>query len=189
MSKEIRQMIDKVKNFKEFLNENTNNILNKSFNLTTTDVNELLDGLRDEYYNLPKNVLDEYIDERKQIILSLLKTNFSFDNDGVLIGIENFPEKIKLYRIIDNEEVDEKCLGRYWTYSRDYIKTHEFQSNVGFEKDKSWFVVEAVFNKSDIEPYETLEMLVRNVGEREIRLKSKCIKPIEYKIYNYVDFI
>ena len=53
MSKEIRQMIDKVKNFNQFVNENTNNILNKSFNLTTTDVNELLDGLRGEYYNLP----------------------------------------------------------------------------------------------------------------------------------------
>ena len=32
MSKEIRQMIDKVKNFNQFVNENTNNILNKSFN-------------------------------------------------------------------------------------------------------------------------------------------------------------
>ena len=58
-----------------------------------------------------------------------------------------------------------------------------------FDKDKTWFVVEAVFNKNDIEPYETMEMLVRNVGEREIRLKSKCIKPIEYKIYNYDNFI
>jgi uncharacterized protein YxjI len=96
MSEDIRKMIYKVKNFGQFLNENTNNILNKSFNLTTTDVNELLDGLRDEYYNLPKNVLDEYIDERKKITLSLLKTNFSFDNNGVLIGIKNFPEKIKL---------------------------------------------------------------------------------------------
>jgi len=28
-------------------------------------------------------------------------------------------------------------------------------------------------------------MLVRNVGEREIRLKSKCIKPIEYKVIEY----
>jgi hypothetical protein len=189
MSKDIRQMIDRVKNFKQFINENSNRVLNKSFNLTTIDVDNLLDGLRDEYKNLPQSTLDEYIDERREITLSLLKTNFSFDNDGVLIGIENFPKSIKLYRIIDNDVIDEKCLGRYWTYSRDYIKTSEFQNNVGFEKNKSWFIVEAIFNKNDIEPNETLEMLVRNVGEREIRLKSNCIKPIEHKIYKYIDFV
>ena len=53
----------------------------------------------------------------KDITISLLKTSFSFDNDGVLIGIENFPNNIKLYRIIDNEIINEKCLGKYWTYS------------------------------------------------------------------------
>jgi hypothetical protein len=55
----------------------------------------------------------------KDITISLLKTSFSFDNDGVLIGIENFPNNIKLYRIIDNEIINEKCLGKYWTYSKD----------------------------------------------------------------------
>ena len=34
MSEDIRKMIYKVKNFVQFLNENTNNILNKSFNYT-----------------------------------------------------------------------------------------------------------------------------------------------------------
>jgi hypothetical protein len=56
---------------------------------------------------------------------------------------------------------------------------------LGLKKNKRWFVVEALFNKNDIEANETLEMLVRNVGEREIRLKSKCIKPIEYKVIEY----
>jgi hypothetical protein len=179
--------IDKIKNFKQFLNENFN-ILNRSFNLTTIDLNNLLDGLRDEYKNLPTNVLEDYLSERKGIALSILKTDFSFDADGVLIGIENFPQQIKLYRIIDNDIVNEECLGRYWTYCRNHINSNEFQSNVGFERNKKWFIVEGTFNKNDIEPYETLEMLIRNVGEREIRLKSNCIKPIEYQIHHYNEF-
>lgn len=33
----------------------------------------------------------------------------------------------------------------------------------------------------------TLEMLIRNIGEREINLKTECIKPLNYKkcLYKY----
>jgi hypothetical protein len=129
-----REMINKVKNFKEFVNENINTILNKSFNLTTKNVEDLINALKQDYKTIQEPSLSEYLNEMKDITISLLKTSFSFDNDGVLIGIENFPNNIKLYRIIDNEIINEKCLGKYWTYSKDWIKSEEFHINVGFEK-------------------------------------------------------
>lgn len=48
MSKEIRQMIDKVKNFKQFVNENVNNNLSDGW---THDIVEYLQG----YYGKSKN--------------------------------------------------------------------------------------------------------------------------------------
>lgn len=48
MSKEIRQMIDKVKNFKQFVNENVNNNLSDEW---THDIVEYLQG----YYGKSKN--------------------------------------------------------------------------------------------------------------------------------------
>ena len=48
MSKEIRQMIDKVKNFKQFVNENVNNNLSDEW---TYDIVEYLQG----YYGKSKN--------------------------------------------------------------------------------------------------------------------------------------
>jgi len=164
-------------------------VLNRAFNLTDVDVQELIDGLKDEYKNkLSKSALDEYLEGREKIAKDILKAAYTFDKDGVLIGIENFPDKITLYRIVDNGEVKTDCLGKYWTYSKNHTKSEDFQNSVGFNKDEKWWVIEATFKKTDIDPIETLEMLVRNVGEMEIRLKDKCIKPIEYKIIEYDKF-
>ncbi|MCK9416073.1 hypothetical protein M0Q97_05370 [Candidatus Dojkabacteria bacterium] len=123
----------------------------------------------------------------KKRAISIITTPFSFD-DGILIGIENFPNIITLYRIVDNETVNEECLGDCWTYSRDWIKSNDFHDSVGFDKNKKWWVIEATFKKDDIEPFRTLEMLIRNIGEREIDLKTECIKPLTYKKYLYEDF-
>ena len=163
--------------------------VNSSFSATQKNIDYLIEGLRDEYKNLGDG-LEDYLSERRKIALQLLTTDYSFDSDGVLIGIESFPETITLYRIIDNEyaNIKQECLGRFWTYSKEWVMSDEFQGNVGFEKSKKWFVVEALFSKEDIDFQETLEMLVRNVGEREIRLKDKCTKPISYKIIEYEKF-
>jgi hypothetical protein len=163
-------------------------ILNNSFNFTMKDFDELINYLKDEYNKNSDNY--DYIISRKNILMNLLKTNYSFDNTGLLIGIENFPNQIKLYRIIDNflENIDTKCLGRCWCYSKEYLKTDDFQNSVGFDKEKPWYVIEAVYTKDDIDIYETIYMQLVNSGEREITLKDKCIKPIEYKIIKYENF-
>lgn len=163
--------------------------LNMAFSITDIDVEELIDFLKDEYKNkLPKLALDEYLEKQEKEAIRILKNPFSFDNNGVLNGIENFPDKITLYRIVDNETVKTDCLGKYWTYDRKWVKSEEFQNSVGFESGNKWWVIEATFKKENIDPIETLEMLIRNVTEKEIRLKDKCIKPIEYKITEYENF-
>lgn len=176
--------MEHVKKYYQYITEN-NNILNRSFGLTIKDVNELMNFLKVEYSKLPPNHLKEYIEEMRDYSISILKTDFSFNEDGEILGIENFPEQIKLYRIIDSDEIDEKCLGKYWTYSLDMIRDNNFQNSVGFDYSKKWIIIEAIFNKDEIDPMETFHMLSQNTGEREIRLKSKCSKPIEYKIINY----
>lgn len=177
-----------IKRFENKLSSQTE-VLNKSFGYTMNDIDDLIDGLEYEYKHLPSVVLIEYLSEIKEIALSLITTSFSFDDDGVMVGIENFPNTITLYRIVDNDTVNETCLGSYWTYSKEWIKSDEFQNNVGFDKNIKWWIIEATFRKTDIEPYRTLEMLVRNTGEREIDLLSDCIKPLNYKIFLYDDFI
>lgn len=170
-----------------FLNENKN-ILNKSFNITNNDLEDILSVIRDNYSNLSTEYLNKYIADLKELTVKRLTTRFSFNENGLLLGLENFPKKIKLYRIVDSSEIDQKCLGRYWTYSKELIKNKDFHNTVGFDKDKDWFVIEGTFNKEDINIYETIEMLIINEHEREIRLNDKCLKPIEFNINKYEDY-
>lgn len=177
--------------YKNYILNEQNEILNHSFNINMKDFDDLIDYLRYEYKNLPEDVLNSYLDGRKTLLYNILKTNFSFDKDGVLVGIENFPEKIKLYRIVElenDDKINTECLGRYWCYDKKHLKSEEFQNSVGFDEKKKWVVIEATFQKDNISVDETIEMLIRNIAEREIRLKDKCIKPIEYKITKYEDF-
>ena len=102
--------------FLEFIKEQkSDGILNFSFNITINDVDQLIDDLRYEYKNVSPNELNNYLNERKEIAINILKTDFSFDEDGILIGIENFPNTITLYRIIDNyfDKIDKNKLGRF----------------------------------------------------------------------------
>jgi hypothetical protein len=112
---------------------------------------------------------------------------YSKNKDGVIIGIEKFPSEIELYRIIDNdlENIKQNELGRYWCYDKKWLYTDDFHNSVGFNKNKDWYIVTATFKKNDIDIYDTLEMLIVNTGEREIRVKRKDTKPIKYKIEKY----
>lgn len=159
-----------------------NFVINKSFKITKKDAEELLNGLVEEYSGV--DVFDFY----RERIYNMLTTNYQKDEDGVIIGIENFPEQIELYRIIELNHINDfnsNELGRYWCYDKEYVREHEFQQNVGFDKKRAWYIITATFRKEDIDPYDTLEMLVRNIGEREIRIKKSETKPLNYKIEKY----
>ncbi len=160
------------------------NIINKSFGISSNDVDELSSFLNAEYH---LSINDMYY---KNIIMNLLITDFSFDENGVMVGIENFPDTILLYRIIDLnkfEEFKENELGNCWCYDKDYIYNEYFHNSVGFDKNKEWYVITANFKKDDIDVFDSLYMLTINSGEREIRTKNRKSKPIKFSIEIYQD--
>jgi len=85
--KDLKQFIKTT--IREFLNEQSSDIINKSFNLTMSDVDYI-------YSDWDVEILDfEEQEDLKNTIINFIKNDFSLDNNGKLIGIENFPEKIK----------------------------------------------------------------------------------------------
>ena len=168
--------------FKLFEDRNTI-IVNKSFKITQNRIDNLLDYIISEWRLNRQEDIDYYKNKIQDMVTKL----YSKDKDGVIIGIENFPKEIELYRIIDEklENIKQDELGRYWCYDKNWIKNEEFHDSVGFDKNKDWFIVTATFKKTDIDVDGTLEMLIVNTGEREIRIKDKNTKPIKYKIEKY----
>ena len=173
-------------NFKIF--ENDNIIINKSFNITQNDIDELLDYIVREYdkndsWSNRKKEIDYY----KNLIHDLVTTSYSKDKKNVIVGIENFPPTIELYRIIELDNIEDfnpYKLGRYWCYDKNWLYNPSFHSSVGFEKNKKdWYIITAIFKKEDIDIDDTLQMLIVNTGEREIRTNNT--KPIKYKIEKY----
>jgi len=170
-----------IKSFKLFEDKNT--IVNKSFKITQNSIDQLLDYIIHAW----SLVRVEDIDYYKNLILDIVTKPYSKDKNGVIIGIEKFPSEIELYRIIDEdlENIKQNELGRYWCYDKKWLYTESFHSSVGFDKNKNWYIVTATFKKNDIDINDTLEMLVVNTGEREIRVKRKDTQPIKYKIEKY----
>jgi len=169
-----------ITNFKLFENEN---ILNKSFNITQNDIDELLDYIIHEWNLNSKEEIKYY----KDFIHDMVTTTYSKDEQGVIRGIENFPNEIELYRIIELDNIEDfnpYKLGRYWCYDKNWLYNPSFHSSVGFEKNKKdWYIITAIFKKEDIDIDDTLQMLIVNTGEREIRTNNT--KPIKYKIEKY----
>lgn len=146
---------------------------------------ELLDYIIHEW-NLNRK---EEVNYYKDFIHDMVTTSYSKNEHGVIIGIENFPPTIELYRIIELDDIDDfnrDRLGRSWCYDKDWLYDPSFHSSVGFEKsEKNWYIITAIFKKEDIDIDDTLQMLIVNTGEREIRVINYDTKPIKYKIDKY----
>ena len=76
---------------REYLNENNTKILNKSFNLTLDDVEYIYSDWDVEMLDIDEQ------DDLKNTIVNFMKTGFSVDSNGKLLGVENFKETIILY--------------------------------------------------------------------------------------------
>jgi len=162
--------------------EQHTNILNHSFGITISDVDEFMDYLKSE-----SNPTENYLTWYREELVSILTTDYHINDDGDLDGIENFPDTITLYRIIDKEYdlIDQDCLGVSWTYSKEWLYNEEFQNSVGFDKSKPYYIVEAVFKKEYISVDDLCEVLVKLSHERELRVKNRCTKPIKFKVEKY----
>jgi len=179
--KDLRQFIKTT--IREFLNENNTRILNKSFNLTLDDVEYI-------YSDWDIEMLDiEEQDDLKNAIINFMKTDFSMDNNDKLLGVENFPETIKLYRLIqvDNpNNINIDNLGIHWTLNRKTLYNDNFLGQIGisFDSKEDLYIIEGVFNKKQIDIISTIIHQMSNEIENEITT-YKNEKPKQYKIFKY----
>jgi len=92
--------------------EKTQRTLNKSFNLTENDVEDIFE---EEWSGVDLD--NSEIEDVKNSIRQLMSNNFSFNENGLLKGIENFPSEIILYRLISLNKSDDlktNQLGTHW---------------------------------------------------------------------------
>ena len=179
--KDLKQFIKTT--IREFLNEQSSDIINKSFNLTMSDVDYI-------YSDWDVEILDfEEQEDLKNTIINFIKNDFSLDNNGKLIGIENFPEKIKLYRLIqvDNpNNIKKDNLGIHWTLNKKTLYNDNFLGQIGisFDTEEDLYIIEATFNKNQIDAINTVIHQLSNEIENEITTKRNET-PINYQIFKY----
>ena len=161
MSEDIRKMTDKVKNFKQFVNDN----LTKQF-------------VSDEYYS------DFEQEEALENIYSFIDSNFP-------CGLQNMPSSILLYRILDVniKDLNTKKIGQHFVGDKNKLKDEDFLNSIEFI-DKSELpykvkeygtIVTVSVNFSDIDLYETIRTKGNYLNECEytVRNMNYVIKNVE----------
>ena len=117
--------------------------------------------------------------EQLNRLKELLKSMGFEDNDiktelkGLKKHLENLPEEIKLYRIInvdDKSDINLKQLGSHYSHSKkDLLDSHTFAAGHGDKK----FLITVNAKKSQIDLFSTLENNILYPNEQEITLKNK----------------
>ncbi len=172
MSKDIRKMTDKVKNFKQFVNEN----LSKEID---TDLREYAQEF----------VSDEYDSDFEQE--EALENIYSFIDSGFPCGLQNMPSSILLYRILDVniKDLNKKNIGQHFVGDKNKLKDEVFLNSIEFI-DKSELpykvkeygtIVTVSVNFSDIDLYETIRTKGNYLNECEytVRNMNYVIKNVE----------
>ena len=161
-------------------------ILNTSLNITEKDYEGICEAYYDEYEN---GLTSEDFEEYKKDVYKLITNNFGFDNKGYIVGLNNFPSKIELFRIVELNNVKDlntNFLGMSWTYNKNILNQLEFHNSVGFGKEKDWYLITGVFNRNDIDVFRTIYMLsVLDYSESEIVIKYDH-NPIKYNIKKFI---
>ena len=172
MSEDIRKMTDKVKNFKQFVNDN----LSKEID---TDLREYAKQfVSDEYYS------DFEQEEALENIYSFIDSNFP-------CGLQNMPSSILLYRILDVniKDLNIKKIGQHFVGDKNKLKDEDFLNSIEFI-DKSELpykvkeygtIVTVSVNFSDIDLYETIRTKGNYLNECEytVRNMNYVIKNVE----------
>jgi hypothetical protein len=164
--------------------EKTQRTLNKSFNLTENDVEDIFE---EEWSGVDLD--NSEIEDVKNSIRQLMSNNFSFNENGLLKGIENFPSEIILYRLISLNKSDDlktNQLGTHWVLNKNILKNELFQGQIaiGYNNVNQLYIIEAVFGKKAIDPVETIKHHLTNDIEHEITT-YKNVPPIRFKIDKY----
>ena len=172
MSKEIREMIDKVKNFKQFVNEN---------------ISKELDVDLREYAK--QFVLDEYDTDFEQE--EALENVYNFIDSDFPYGLQNLPNKVLLYIILDVNVKDLKPnkIGQHFVGDKNLLFNSDFLNSIEFidktelphKIKENGIIVTVEVNKDDIDLYETIRTKGNYLSEFEYTVRSLnyIIKNIE----------
>jgi hypothetical protein len=172
MSKEMREQIDKVKNFKQFVNESIQN--------------ELDADLR-EYAK--QFVLDEYYTDFEQE--EALENIYKFIDNDFPNGLQNLPNKVLLYRILDInvKDLNPNKIGQHFVGDKNLLFNSDFLNSIEFidktelphKIKETGIIVTVEVDKDDIDLYETIRTKGNYLSEFEYTIRSSnyIIKNIE----------
>jgi hypothetical protein len=172
MSEDMRKMIDKVKNFKQFVNEN---------------ISKELDVDLREYAK--QFVLDEYYTDFEQE--EALENVYNFIDSDFPYGLQNLPNKVLLYRILDVNVKDLKPnnIGQHFVGDKNLLFNSDFLNSIEFidktelphKIKENGIIVTVEVNKDDIDLYETIRTKGNYLSEFEYTVRSLnyIIKNIE----------
>jgi hypothetical protein len=172
MSEDIRKMIDKVKNFKQFVNESIQN--------------ELYADLR-EYAK--QFVLDEYYTDFEQE--EALENIYKFIDNDFPNGLQNLPNKVLLYRILDInvKDLNPNKIGQHFVGDKNLLFNSDFLNSIEFidktelphKIKETGIIVTVEVDKDDIDLYETIRTKGNYLSEFEYTIRSSnyIIKNIE----------
>jgi hypothetical protein len=167
MSKEIREMIDNVKNFKQFANENTQ--YNSFSKLTEKDLYDIAKwGLFKGGYILHDDLSDDdALEETVDDFKLLLKSNYPD-------GFENTPNILTLYRIVklnNPNELNTSNLGGSWFSNIERVKDKHFIDQL-FNNSKNLYLITAEVPLSKVDIPRSLIQRVTTYIENEVVLSN-----------------
>lgn len=181
MSEDIRKMIDKVKNFKQFLNENKNR--NEYSDLMTkcvqyTDLRDKLDEEYEEYVRCKIQDLinqEDYFEAKNQVYRyyknARLNNQGDFDKefDVVLMGYENIMRDVsKLSRSVD--------IGREFSSNCNNINDNDAINKLNKAVEYDSFIIKTGDKTADYISNEIDDLLKQDKAEEALKVLTDFYK-------------
>ena len=154
MSKDIREMIDKVKNFKQFVNESKDVDV---FGHKLSVLLDMIDDQVDEPKIFIKNKINELLQLQKQASITLYRVVYIKNPDK--LNKNNFGH----HYVSDTEDFHEEMLDYLYQNARKLDKSLE---------EEDVYLIEVETPTSNIDYYETMRTFALHPFENEITIKN-----------------
>ena len=161
MSEEIRKMIDKVKNFKEFVNESKDVDV---FGHKLSVLLDMIDDQVDEPKKFIKNKINELLQLQKQASITLYRVVYIKNPDK--LNKTNFGH----HYVSDTEDFHEEMLDYLYQNARKLDKSLD---------EEDVYLIEVETQTSNIDYYETMRTFALHPFENEITIKND--KQVSFK--------
>ena len=154
MSEDIRKMIDKVKNFKPFVNESKDVDV---FGHKLSVLLDMIDGQVDEPEQFIKNKINELLQLQKQASITLYRVVYIKNPDK--LDKTNFGH----HYVSDTEDFHEEML--------DYLYQNARKLDKSLDQEDA-YLVEVETSTSNIDYYETMRTFALHPFENEITIEN-----------------